>query len=77
MGIDDMGADRQFRVIFKQSVQDVECFAFGTRNDLRIEDTVLIREMGVDTDDPVVIPEVPRVKGRQQRTFPYPKALAI
>ena len=26
MGIDDMGADRQCRVIFQQSVQDVERF---------------------------------------------------
>ena len=71
MGIDDMGADRQFRVIFKQSVQDVECFAFGTRNDLRIEDTVLIREMGVDTHRTVVVAKVSWVEGRQQRTPAY------
>jgi hypothetical protein len=58
-------------------VQDEERFALGTRNDLRVENAILIREVGVDADGAVIITKIPGVEGRQQRTATHANALTV
>ena len=63
--IDNMGADGQLGIIVEQSVQDIERFALGTRNDLRVEDALLIREVRIHAHDAVIIAKVAGVEGRE------------
>src|SRR4029450_13039940 len=75
--VDDMGADGQLRVIFEYPVQDIEGLTLGARNHLRVEDTILIREVRIHTHGAVVIAQVAGIEGREQSTASYAEALAV
>jgi hypothetical protein len=55
MLIDKMFFGPEDRMVIQQAVQDIEGFADRTRNDLRMEDALLIGNMGVDGHRTIVI----------------------
>src|SRR5689334_11922354 len=65
------------RRVVEQPVQDVDRFADGAGNHLRVKHTMLVRDMGVDRQGLIVIAEVARIERAQEGAGLEPKALAI
>jgi hypothetical protein len=67
----------EHRVVLEQPVEHVERLANLTRDGLRGKHGMLIGDVRDDVDRTVVVPEVPRIKRRVQRTLLHAPALAV
>ncbi len=77
VGIGRVLANLEDSVVFQQSIQDVQRFAWTTGDHLGAEDGVLVRDMGVDADGLLVVAVITRIVGGQQAAGPNRKELRI
>ena len=77
VGIRWVRTDLQNRVIFKQTIKDVEGLARAARNHLGAENGILIGDVSIDADGFLAITVISRVIGSQQAAGSDAEALGI
>ncbi len=77
VSVGEMFPGAKDRVVVEEAVEDVNGFPRGARYRTRREDRMLVRDVGINADRPVVVADVPGVKGRQKRTRLDLESLAV
>src|SRR5882724_2072753 len=72
-----MRANWQNRVVFQETIQDVQRLTRATGNHLGAVDAILVGDVRIDPNGLVVVPVIAWVIGRQETASPDAKALRI
>lgn len=77
MGVREVLARPEDRVVLEESVEDVDGLTGRARDRPRREDRVLVRDVRIYRDGPLIKTKVARIKGGQQRTRVNPETLTV